>query len=79
MLMECRGQPISMGAGAACLGNPLNAAVWLARKMVAIGRPLRAGDVIMSGALGAMAPVQPGDTVEAHITGLGFVRIAFAA
>lgn len=79
MLMECRGQPISMGAGAACLGNPLNAAVWLARKMVAIGRPLRAGDVIMSGALGAMAPVQAGDTVEAHITGLGSVRIAFAA
>jgi 2-keto-4-pentenoate hydratase len=78
MVIERRGEPVSVGAGAACLGHPLNAAAWLARKMVEIGRPLRAGDVIMSGALGPMATVSPGDVAELRISGLGSARALFA-
>ncbi len=78
MVVEHRGEPISTGAGAACLGNPLNAVIWLARVMVARGRPLRAGDIIMSGALGPMVPVTTGDVYEVRISGLGSVRAAFA-
>lgn len=77
MVMERRGDQISLGAGAACLGNPLNAALWLARTMVANGSPLAAGDVLMTGALGPMAAVAPGDVVEVRIAGLGSVRTAF--
>jgi 2-keto-4-pentenoate hydratase len=78
MVMESGGEPISVGAGAACLGNPLSAALWLAKTMARVGRPLKAGDTIMSGALGPMAPVKWGDVVEARINGLGSVRAAFA-
>ena len=79
MAMERRGEPVSFGAGAACLGNPLNAALWLARTMVDVGSPLKAGDIIMSGALGPMVGVSPGDVLDTRINGLGTVRAAFAA
>lgn len=77
MVMERRGVQISLGAGAACLGNPLHAALWLARTMVEVGTPLRAGDVIMTGALGPMAIAEPGDVIEARINGFGSVRAVF--
>ena len=77
MVMERRGDQISLGAGAACLGHPLNAALWLARAMVERGSPLKAGDVLMTGALGPMATVAPGDVVDVRIAGLGSVRTSF--
>src|SRR5690606_24285021 len=76
-VVERFGEPVSVGAGAACLGNPLNAVLWLARKMIEVGQPLRRGDLVLSGAVGPMVSVQPGDVFELRINGLGSVRTSF--
>jgi 2-keto-4-pentenoate hydratase len=78
MSMSVDGAVASAGAGSACLGNPLFAARWLADTLCAMGTPLRAGDVVLTGALGPMVPVRPGAQVEATITGLGRVRCRFS-
>jgi 2-keto-4-pentenoate hydratase len=77
MVLESNGDPVSFGAGAACLGNPLNALGWLAAKMSSVNRPLVRGDIVLSGALGPMTPVKAGDAISARIEGVGAVRVRF--
>src|SRR5919106_1470269 len=74
MVLTRRSEIVSLGTGAACLGNPLSAITWLARTMTERRRPLREGDVILSGALGPMVAAEPGDHLEARIGGIGNVR-----
>ncbi len=71
MVLQVNGQTVSLGAGAAALGHPLNAAAWLAQTLAARGEPLKAGDVLLTGALGPMVALNPGDMVEAFVGGLG--------
>ncbi|MEU9877467.1 2-keto-4-pentenoate hydratase [Streptomyces phaeochromogenes] len=68
---------VSTGSGAACLGDPLVAVAWLATTARDHGRPLRAGEIVLSGALGPMVPVTPGDGFHVQISGLGEVRTSF--
>lgn len=73
MTMTEDGEVVSSGTGARCLGDPVNALVWVAETAARLGRPLRAGEIVLSGALGPMVPVRAGSTYVAEITGLGSI------
>lgn len=74
MVLQRDGEPVSFGAGHACLGSPVVAVAWLAREMARRGQPLRAGDVVMSGALGPMVPVTGPGRYRLALDGLGEVE-----
>ncbi|MDR5699429.1 2-keto-4-pentenoate hydratase [Agromyces aerolatus] len=73
MSMSVDGEVVSTGRGSACLGDPVEALVWVARTAAGQGRPLRAGEVILSGALGPMVPLRPGMRITAGISQIGHV------
>lgn len=73
MELEVEGEVVSRGNGAACLGDPIAALTWVAKTALKLGRPLRAGEVVLSGALGPMVPFGPTTSVTARISGLGTV------
>jgi 2-oxopent-4-enoate/cis-2-oxohex-4-enoate hydratase len=77
MVLEKNGEVVATGAGAAALGSPLNAVAWLANTMGRLGIGLKAGDVILSGALAAMFPAQKGDHFRVSIGGLGECSVRF--
>jgi 2-keto-4-pentenoate hydratase len=79
MALQVNGEVVSLGAGVACLGHPLNAAAWLAQTLSRRGTPLRAGDVVLTGALGPMVAIKPGDHVKASIGGLGTVSFTYGS
>jgi 2-keto-4-pentenoate hydratase len=78
MTMSREGVVVSEGTGRDCLGDPLLALAWLAATAIDVGTPLRAGDLVLSGALGPMVPVYAGDVFEAVIPPLGTVTARFS-
>jgi len=77
MQMTNHGKLVSEGIGRACLGSPINAVLWLAKKMVVMGSSLKAGDLILSGALGPVVNIKAGDHFIVSIEGLGSVSATF--
>lgn len=73
MFLKKNAKTESVGSGAACLNHPLRAAYWLAKNLIQRGQGLKAGEIVLSGALGPMVPVRAGDELHAVITGLGTV------
>lgn len=75
--LECNGELLHTGAGAAALGSPVNAVAWLANKLGEFGVGLKAGEVILSGALCAMVTIKPGDNMTINIGGIGSASCRF--
>lgn len=74
MSLAVNDEVATAGNGSACMGNPLAAVVWLADAMCRVGTPLRAGDCLMTGSLGAMVPIGAGDRVAVEMGVLGTVE-----
>ena len=77
MVMEKNGVVVATGSGVATMGSPLNAVAWLANAMGQRGVTLHAGEIVLSGALGAMVPVVAGDSLRMNIGGIGACSISF--
>lgn len=77
--LSINGKDVGTGTGRNVLGAPSNAVLWLARHLVSRGLSLKAGDIVMAGALFGPVPVSPGDAVEIHGEGLGSVAVSFGA
>jgi 2-keto-4-pentenoate hydratase len=77
MVLEKNGDIVQTGAGGAVLGHPAVAVAWLANAVGQYGVSLRAGEIIMPGALCAAADVSAGDLVRASFDGLGTVSVRF--
>ena len=78
MVLTKNGSLVATGAGAAALGDPLAAVAWLANTLAPLGVTLRAGDVIMTGALHAMVPIAAGDVFRAEFDRLGPITLYIA-
>jgi len=78
MVLEKNGEIIATGAGAAALGSPVNAVAWLVNTLGRLGIGVKAGEVILSGALAAMSPAKAGDNFRVSIGGLGSCSVRFA-
>jgi 2-keto-4-pentenoate hydratase len=77
MVMEKNGEVVQTGAGAAVLGHPANAVAWLANAVGRFGVALKAGEIVMPGAISAAVDVSAGDAIRASFDGLGTVSVGF--
>jgi 2-keto-4-pentenoate hydratase len=78
VVVSRNGQLLDTGAGAAILGNPARCVAWLANKLGSLDTGLRAGDIVLPGAVHKMVPVQPGDVFRAEFAHLGAVTVRFS-
>jgi 2-keto-4-pentenoate hydratase len=78
VMVTRHGELVDTGAGAAVLGNPARCVAWLANKLASFGASLRAGDIILPGAVHRMIGVRPGDVFRAEFAYLGTVTARFS-
>ena len=78
MVVEKNGELLSEGLGtASVIGSPQGCVAWLANTLGGFDIPLRAGEIILSGSLVPLEPVQPGDRMRVTIGGIGSATVTF--
>jgi 2-oxopent-4-enoate/cis-2-oxohex-4-enoate hydratase len=68
---------ISSGKGSAVQGNPYKAVAWLANTLGELGIPFLSGEIILSGSLVPLEPVQAGDHMRLTLGDLGSAGVEF--
>jgi 2-oxopent-4-enoate/cis-2-oxohex-4-enoate hydratase len=71
VVVEVNGALAATGAGAAVLGHPARAVVWLVHALAARGEGLKAGQLVLAGELTMPVPVGAGDNVRVTVGGMG--------
>ena len=77
MSLYKNGEFMNKGTGADVLGHPATCVAWLANKLTEYDVTLKAGEVILSGALSAAVVAQKGDIFTAEFSQLGKVEVSF--
>ena len=71
--LEVDGEVVHSATGAAILGDPLEALVWLSEHVARQGEVVPAGHVVLAGALTDAVPLVPGSDYRITIDGLGTI------
>lgn len=77
MVAYKNGEMIDSGAGAAVLGSPLRSVAWLANSLGKYDVSLKAGEIILSGALTSAVEAEDQDTFTAEFDRIGSVSVTF--
>lgn len=79
LTLRKNGAVLAEGTAEVILGNPLKSVAWLSNKLFTqYGEGLKAGDVILSGALCGAHSAAKGDLFEAEFSTLGKLSVTFA-
>jgi 2-keto-4-pentenoate hydratase len=71
------GKELAQGNGALAMGHPAKAVAWLAGKLADRDKGLEPGQIIMTGTLTPILPVEKGATYTAKFSTLGDVTVTF--
>lgn len=74
--MTINGEVVGQGVGGDALGHPLEPVVFLANNLIARGRMLKAGDVVLTGSIVATKWLKQGDEMATVVDGLGEARLS---
>ena len=77
MVVYKNGEFLNSAAGAAVLGNPLRAVAWLANSLGKYDVSLKAGEIVLSGALSTAVPIEENDTFTVEFGHIGSVSATF--
>lgn len=75
-VLTCNGDKVAEGSGDMAMGHPANVVAWLAGKLAERGKGLKAGQIIMTGTLTAMVPMEKGAEYMAAFSTLGKVTLS---
>ncbi len=76
--MAIDGQAVGEGHGRDVMGHPFEPLAWLANALIARGKQLREGMVVMTGSIVATKHPKPGDKVTVSVEGLGTAALTVA-
>jgi 2-keto-4-pentenoate hydratase len=75
LVVSVDGAAVVTGEGRAVLGDPFHALVWLADRLARFGAGLKAGDLVLAGAVHASLPLEVDSTVRARSSRLPPVEL----